>query len=95
LADLRECIPLLESAQKGELPSAALVAKLEEMKKRDQAEAGRLDELITVPGVKHRYFMSAVPTQLVPLAQGGEAASLLPQLRDWQKRLAESKPSVR
>jgi hypothetical protein len=95
LADLRECVPALEKVVNGEMTAAALAAKLNEMKARDLAEAARLDDLITVPGVKHRYFMGSVPTQTLPLLQAGGATALLPQYREWIKRLESSKPDIR
>ena len=97
--DLGDCLPKLEQAATGKLDMQALNAFFESMKTGDQAEGAKLDELIDVPGVKHRYFMSAVPTQALSLLENGntpdQAALVLAECKGWRKRLAESKPDIK
>lgn len=54
----------------------------------DMQEAAKLDDLITVPGVKHQYFMTAVPAWLMR-----DQAPVMDTYRRWRARLVASKPS--
>ena len=93
LADLNESIPELEKVSRPE----ALLAFFQAMESKDQAESASLDDLQDAPGrMRYRFFMSAVPARAVQMLQGsGSPAVLLKEFRDWQKRLAASKPDVR
>ncbi len=68
-------------------PNVAMLAA--SLKAADLQEAAKLDELITVPGVKHQYFMTAVPAWLArdknPVAET--------YLR-WEKNVRASKPAL-
>ena len=81
---------------------AALIKSFEQMRSRNISEASKLDELITVPSVKHRIFMAAVPANAIAMLQSarmaGElqvmASSMLPQYREWLAALKNSKPPI-
>lgn len=55
----------------------------------DLQEAAKLDEMVTVPGVKHQYFMTAVPAWLAR-DKTPHADTYL----QWQKNLMASKPAL-
>ncbi len=93
LADLDESVKMLAQAPSAERALTFFQA----MQTRDQEEGATLDELQDAPGrMRYRYFVSAVPSSALQILQsGGSPALLLPKFRDWQKRLAASKPDVR
>ncbi len=95
-ADLKECIPALEKAAAGQMKREDLLARFESMQARDEAEGASLDEIQDAPGrMRYRYFLSAVPAQgMQALQSGSGAATMLSRFRDWEKRLANSKPGV-
>jgi hypothetical protein len=97
--DLTLAIDLLQQAAESKLDAAAVTRAFEQMRSRNIAEATKLDELITVPSVKHRIFMAAVPNNALAMLQGGDlqtiARAMLLQYREWQETLRNSKPSVR
>jgi hypothetical protein len=95
--DLKECLPALERAARGEMPVEALTHVFEQMQTRDTAEAAKLDDMVAFSGMKYRFFMTAVPQQALQMLQGGDAAAaraMLEPFRAWMKRLDESQPSI-
>jgi len=85
LTDLNQLLPMLARL----LDRAGVVATAANLRAADMAEAAKLDDLITVPGVKHQYFMAAVPAQLM------RDQRPLPALyREWLERLRASKPPL-
>lgn len=95
--DLKECLPALEKAARGEMKVEELTRLFDTMQSRDVAEAGELDEMVAYSGLHYRFFMSAVPSQALSTLQAGGADPkfLLDQFRVWKKRLEESKPALR
>ena len=79
LSDVTSVLAALEkSSEKGELLRVAA-----QLRAADLREAANLDEFITVPGVKHQYFMTAVPAWMAR-DQKPEAATY----KRWRARLA-------
>ncbi|MGI8991812.1 MAG: hypothetical protein ACR2I2_19805 [Bryobacteraceae bacterium] len=96
LLDLPSAIQWLDGAAAGALDSASVVKKLEEMRNRDTAEAKQLDEMISVPGVRHGIFMTAVPSYVAAMLQSARTPeSLAAECRKWLQTLRESKPAAR
>ncbi len=85
LADVTQLLPELDKG----LDKAALAKLSATLRAADLQEASKLDELITVPGVKHQYFMTAVPAWLMR-DQKVEPGTY----RRWRARLAVSKPAL-
>jgi hypothetical protein len=100
--DLAQVIPWLKQTAAGTMDGAALLQQLEALRKKDMAEAAQLDDLIDVPGVKHQYFMSAVPGNALqffksmksPEEVRGLAGVLASQYEQWLGALKASKPPV-
>lgn len=94
--DLPRTIQLLDQAASGKIDGASLVKQFEEMRKSDAAEAKQLDELISVPGVRHGIFMTAVPSYALTMLQSDRGpGELRAECRKWLETLRESKPPVR
>jgi hypothetical protein len=98
--DLKECLPVLEKAARGETSPADLTRLFQNMQTRDLKEASDLDEMVAYSGLRYRFFMNAVPAQALNiLPQGGGDAGqvqlLLEQFRAWKKRLEDSKPALK
>jgi len=85
VTDLNQLLPQLEKAT----DHAALVKIAAAMRAADVAEAAKLDELITVPGVKHQYFMTAVPAWLVR-----DKDPKVETYRRWLVNVMASKPGL-
>jgi len=85
LADVTQLLPELDKG----LDKATLAKLSATLRAADLQEASKLDELITVPGVKHQYFMTAVPAWLMR-DQKVEPGTY----RRWRARLAVSKPTL-
>lgn len=85
LTDLKQVLGEMDK-----LRDAAAVAKMAaSLKTADLAEAAQLDDMITVPGVKHQYFMTAVPAWL-----GRDKAPNAVTYSRWLKSVMESKPAL-
>ncbi len=85
LEDLNALLPVLEKGA----DQPAIIKWSAETRKADLAEAAKLDDLVTVPGVKHQYFMSAVSGWL-----GRDPKPDADTYRRWRARLAVSKPAL-
>ncbi|MDQ6678092.1 MAG: hypothetical protein M3Z09_12430 [Acidobacteriota bacterium] len=85
LTDLNQLVPVLERS----LDRPTILTTAANLRAADLAEASKLDELITVPGVKHQYFMTAVPSQLLRDQHPRPAI-----YREWLERLHASKPPL-
>ncbi len=85
LTDLNQLLPALARS----LDRPGILATAASLRAADMAEAAKLDDLITVPGVKHQYFMTAVPAQLM------RDQHPMPALyREWLERVRSSKPPL-
>ena len=84
--DINQLIPKLRQG----LDKAAVLTVAAGLRSADIQEAAKLDDLITVPGVKHQYFMTAIPAWL--LRERDQPAVALYQR--WHDRLLASKPAL-
>jgi hypothetical protein len=80
---------LIPKLQQG-LDKAAVLVAAAGLRSADMQEAAKLDDLITVPGVKHQYFMTAVPAWLMRERDQPRAALY----QRWRDRLLASKPAL-
>ncbi|MDQ6665479.1 MAG: hypothetical protein M3Z23_13940 [Acidobacteriota bacterium] len=96
LLDLPRAIQFLDQAASGKLDSASVMKEFEGMRNRDSAEAKQLDEMISVPGVRHGIFMTAVPSYALAMLQAARPPETLSaECRKWLETLRDSKPPVR
>ncbi|MDQ6706778.1 MAG: hypothetical protein M3Z85_12480 [Acidobacteriota bacterium] len=96
LLDLPRAIELIDQAVSGKLDTASVLKEFEAMRSRDSAEAKQLDEMISVPGVRHGIFMTAVPSYALVAMQGARPPETLrAECRKWLETLLDSKPRVR
>ncbi len=95
--DLQTAIPLLRDGAAGKIETAALIQRFEEMRKADAADADQLDAMIDIPSLRHKYFMSAVPSQALQMLQRPQASldQIASQFEQWMRALAASKPDIR
>ena len=85
LGDLNMLLPeLAKTAEHGALLKVAAT-----LRAADLQEAAKLDELITVPGVKHQYFMTAVPGWLMRDQKPATAT-----YERWRANVMASKPAL-
>lgn len=85
LADVNQ---VLQDFDKG--VSKPMMSKLAaNLRAADLQEAAKLDGMITVPGVKHAYFMTAVPAWLLK-----DQAPSADTYQRWRARLVASKPAL-
>ena len=85
LIDLKKV--LAEIDKLNDVTAVAKVAAA--LKAADLAEAAQLDDMITVPGVKHQYFMTAVPAWL-----GRDKMPSAATYSRWLKNIIDSKPAL-
>ncbi len=85
LEDLNALLPVLDKGA----DQPAIIKWSAETRKGDLAEAAKLDDLVTVPGLKHQYFMTAISGWL-----GRDPKPDVAVYRRWRARLAASKPTL-
>ncbi len=95
--DLQKALALLREAAEGKILPVVLLQRFEEMRKADAADADQLDEMIDIPSLRHKYFMSAVPSNAVRMLQNPQVSipAIQAQFEQWMQALAVSKPDIR